>query len=172
VDEPGIDRDLLKNAAALKKVVANATQALTAAYPKAQIALDIAEDEEHESNKVLCRIHANGMAHTLEITHELVGSANFRELQKLAPSAIGLGRPPYKLKVKGEEKECPGTADLVHAILEIGKQGVGLQRYKGLGEMNPGQLWETTMNPETRTLLQVKLEDFQQHALEVRNLDV
>jgi len=88
----------------------------------------------------------------------------------------------------------PGTAELVRAILEIGKQGIGLQRYKGLGEMNPEQLWETTMNPETRTLLQVKLEDFtgvedifsilmgdevgprrdfiQQHALEVRNLDV
>src|SRR5437870_4968223 len=194
VDEPGIDRDLLKNAAALQKAVANAKKALTASYPKAQIALDIAEDEEHESNKVLCRIQANGMAQTMEITHELVGSANFRGLQKLTPSAIGLGRPPYKLKVKGEEKECPGTAELVHAILEIGKQGVGLQRYKGLGEMNPGQLWETTMNPETRTLLQVKLEDItgvedifsilmgdevgprrdfiQQHALEVRNLDV
>src|SRR5437867_3056510 len=194
VDEPGLDRDLLKNAAALKKVVATAKRALTAAYPKAQIALDIAEDEEHESNKVLCQIQSNGMAHTMEITHELVGSANFRELQKLAPSAIGLGRPPYKLKAKGEEKGCPGTAELVRTILEIGKQGIGLQRYKGLGEMNPEQLWETTMNPETRTLLQVKLEDFtgveeifsilmgdevgprrdfiQQHALEVRNLDV
>src|SRR5437867_2588965 len=194
VDEPGIDRDLLKNAAALQKAVANAKKALTASYPKAQIALDIAAVEEHESNKVLCRIQANGMAQTMEITHELVGSANFRELQKLTPSAIGLGRPPYKLKVKGEEKECPGTAELVRAILEIGKQGIGLQRYKGLGEMNPEQLWETTMNPETRTLLQVKLEDFtgvedifsilmgdevgprrdfiQQHALEVRNLDV
>jgi DNA gyrase subunit B len=194
VDEPGLDRDLLKNAAALKKVVATAKKALTAAYPKAQIALDIAEDEEHESNKVICQIQSNGMAHTMEITHELVGSANFRELQKLAPSAIGLGRPPYKLKAKGEEKGCPGTAELVRTILEIGKQGIGLQRYKGLGEMNPEQLWETTMNPETRTLLQVKLEDFtgvedifsilmgdevgprrdfiQQHALEVRNLDV
>src|SRR5881296_3081096 len=194
VDEPGIDRDLLKNAAALQKAVANAKKALTASYPKAQIALDIAEDEEHESNKVLCRIQANGMAQTMEITHELVGSANFRELQKLTPSAIGLGRPPYKLKAKGEEKGCPGTAELVRTILEIGKQGIGLQRYKGLGEMNPEQLWETTMNPETRTLLQVKLEDFtgvedifsilmgdevgprrdfiQQHALEVRNLDV
>src|SRR3989475_2966136 len=68
VDEPGLDRDLLKNAAALKKVVATAKKALTAAYPKAQIALDIAEDEEHESNKVICQIQSNGMAHTMEIT--------------------------------------------------------------------------------------------------------
>ncbi|TAJ24984.1 MAG: DNA topoisomerase (ATP-hydrolyzing) subunit B [Nitrospirae bacterium] len=194
VDEPGLDRDLLKNITALKKVVANAKKTLSAAYPKATITLDIAEDEEHQSNKVICRVQTNGMAHELAINHELVGSADFRELQKLAPSAIGLGRPPYKLKAKDAQKELPGTAELVQQILEIGKQGLGLQRYKGLGEMNPSQLWETTMDPETRSLMQVKLEDIagvddifsilmgdevaprrnfiQQHALEVRNLDV
>jgi DNA gyrase subunit B len=194
VDEPGFDRDMLKSAAALKKVVANARKALATAYPQANVSLDIEVDEEHESNKILCRVQTNGMAHMLEVNHELVGSANFRELQKLAPSAIGLGRPSYKVRVKEQQTEYAGTAELVHAILEVGKQGLGLQRYKGLGEMNPTQLWETTMNPETRTLLQVKLEDFtgvedifsilmgdeveprrdfiQQHALEVRNLDV
>ena len=124
----------------------------------------------------------------------MIGSADFRELQRLAPSAIGLGRAPYKMKVAGEETEISGTAELVRAILESGKKGLGLQRYKGLGEMNPEQLWQTTMNPETRTLLQVKLEDIagvedifstlmgdeveprrnfiQAHALEVKNLDV
>ncbi|TAJ10622.1 MAG: DNA topoisomerase (ATP-hydrolyzing) subunit B [Nitrospirae bacterium] len=194
VDEPGLDRDLLKNATALKKLVANAKKTLTTAYPKATMAFDIVEDEEHQSNKVVCKIQTNGMAHQLEITHELVGSADFRELQKLAPSAIGLGRAPYKLKAKDIQKELPGPAELVREILEIGKHGLGLQRYKGLGEMNPTQLWETTMNPETRSLMQVKLEDIagvddifsilmgdevaprrdfiQQHALEVRNLDV
>ncbi|MEW6543929.1 MAG: DNA topoisomerase (ATP-hydrolyzing) subunit B [Nitrospirota bacterium] len=194
VDEPGLDRDLLKNEAALRKVVASAKKSLALAYPKASIALDIEDDEEHQSNKVLCRVQTNGMTHVLEVNHELVGSADFRELQKLAPSAIGIGRPPYKLKAKEKQTEHTGTAELVRAILEIGKQGLGLQRYKGLGEMNPTQLWETTMNPETRTLMQVKLEDvagvddifsilmgdeveprrefIQQHALEVRNLDV
>jgi len=194
VEEPGLDRDLLKNTEALKRVVASVRKTLAAIYPKATMDLEILEDEEHESNKVACQVQTNGRAHSLEITHELVGSADFRSLQRLAPAAIGLGRPPFKVKAEEKETGYSSTADLVRSILDIGKKGISLQRYKGLGEMNPTQLWETTMNPETRMLLQVKLEDFagvedifsilmgdevgprrdfiQQHALEVRNLDV
>jgi DNA gyrase subunit B len=194
VDEPGLDRDLLKNQAALTDAVANVTKTLRIVYPKLEPTLDIMADEEHQSNKVLCRMQASGAVFGLDVTHDLVGSADFRELQKLAPSTIGLGRAPYKLKAKGEEQQLRSTADLVRAILDLGKQGLAIQRYKGLGEMNPGQLWETTMNPEARTLLRVKLEDvtgvdeiftilmgdeveprrnfIQTHALEVRNLDV
>jgi DNA gyrase subunit B len=194
VDEPGLDRDLLKNQAALTDAVANVTKTLRIVYPKLEPTLEIMADEEHQSNKVLCRMQASGAIFGLDVTHDLVGSADFRELQKLAPSAIGLGRAPYKLKAKGEEQQLRSTADLVRAILDLGKQGLAIQRYKGLGEMNPGQLWETTMNPEARTLLRVKLEDvtgvdeiftilmgdeveprrnfIQTHALEVRNLDV
>jgi DNA gyrase subunit B len=194
VDQPGFDREALKNATTLKKVLTEAKKLLTMAYPKATVTLTIVKDEEHESNKILCQVQSSGRQHLLEITHELVGSADFRELQKLAPSAIGLGSPPYKMKVGDTQSEFVGTGELVQAILETGKKGLGLQRYKGLGEMNPTQLWETTMNPESRTLLQVKLEDvagvdeifsilmgdevgprrdfIQQHALEVRNLDI
>jgi DNA gyrase subunit B len=194
VDEPTLDRELLKNQAALKKLLANVKKALAVRYPKVTPTIEIEEDEEHRSNKILCRVQSNGLVHSLEVNHELVGSADFRELQKLAPSAIGLGRPPYKIKAKDQPAEVPGSSELVRAILEVGKQGLAIQRYKGLGEMNPEQLWETTMNPETRTLLQVKLEDetgvddlfsklmgdeveprrefIEQHAMEVRNLDV
>ena len=194
LDEPTLDRDLLKNAAGLKKVIASAKKALMSAYPKSEITIETAVEEEHQSQKIICRVPISGMVHSVEITHDMVGSADFRELQRLAPSAIGLGHPPYRMKAADEETEYQGTAELVRAILEAGKKGLGLQRYKGLGEMNPEQLWETTMNPETRTLLQVKLEDIagvedifstlmgdeveprrnfiQAHALEVRNLDV
>ena len=194
VDEPGLDRERLKDRAALQRSVENVTQSLAVVFPNVTPTLDILVDEEHQSNKVACRLHMSGVTHELEVTHDLVGSADFRELQKLTPSAIGLGRAPYKLKAKGEEKPIQSTDELVKAILDMGKQGLSIQRYKGLGEMNPGQLWETTMNPEIRTLLRVTLEDLtgvdeiftilmgdeveprrnfiQTHALEVRNLDV
>jgi DNA gyrase subunit B len=194
VDEPGLDRERLKDRAALQRSVENLTQALAVVFSNVTPTFDILVDEEHQSNKVTCRLHASGVTHELDVTHDLVGSADFRELQKLTPSAIGLGRAPYKLKAKGQEKSFQSTDELVKAILDTGKQGLSIQRYKGLGEMNPGQLWETTMNPEIRTLLRVTLEDLtgvdeiftilmgdeveprrnfiQTHALEVRNLDV
>jgi DNA gyrase subunit B len=194
VDVPGLDRDMLKDRAALASAVENVKKALALVFPKLEPTIEILPDEEHQSNKVICRVQANGIAHQLDVTHEVVGSADFRELQKLAPSSIGLGRLPYKLKAKGEEQLLYSTAEVVKTILDLGKQGLGIQRYKGLGEMNPEQLWDTTMNPEMRTLLKVTLEDvtgvdeiftilmgdeveprrnfIQTHALEVRNLDV
>ena len=194
VDQPGLTRETLKDQAALQTIVADAKAALTLLYPKAEPTIEVLEDEEHQTSKLVCKVATAGMSHQVDITHELVGSADFRELQKQAPSAMGLGKPPYTITIKGAEVRKNGSAELVQAILEEGKQGLNIQRYKGLGEMNPGQLWETTMDPEKRTLLRVKLEDMtgvdeiftilmgdeveprrnfiQQHALEVRNLDV
>jgi DNA gyrase subunit B len=100
---------------------------------------------------------------------------------------------PAKLERKDRNQMIYGPLDLLKAILEEGERGLSLQRYKGLGEMNPSQLWETTLDPDARTLLQVKVEDMaeaddlftklmgdvveprrefiQQNALSVENLD-
>ena len=194
VDEPALGRELLKDRPAVLELIERVKERLTMAYPQATVHVDLVEDEEHQSNKIVCRMPTNGVVSSLEVNHDLVGSADFRELQKLAPNAIGLGRPRYRMKVNDTETTFASTDELVREILEVGKKGLNLQRYKGLGEMNPPQLWETTMNPETRSLLQVKLEDMtgvdeiftilmgdeveprrnfiQQHALEVRRLDV
>jgi DNA gyrase subunit B len=101
---------------------------------------------------------------------------------------------PAKLAFKDEEIVIPGPVALIDAVLAQGRKGVQIQRYKGLGEMNPEQLWETTLDPNVRTLLQVKLsiteaaeevfstlmgdlveprrEFIQANALKVSNLDV
>ena len=66
---------------------------------------------------------------------------------------------PATLVRKDRSQVIHGPLDLMKAILEEGEKGLSLQRYKGLGEMNPDQLWETTLDPDARTLLQVKVED-------------
>ena len=86
----------------------------------------------------------------------------FRYMRPLIENGnVYLAQPPlYKLSKKGmKDVYCYTDEEMNEKMAEIGKDGVNIQRYKGLGEMNPEQLWETTMNPETRTLVQVQMED-------------
>ena len=194
VDFRQLNKDLLKDRSELEALVEEARRVLSLVFAEGAVSLEIQEDEEHDTHKITCRLTGSGNHKTYLVNHDLVGSADFRELQKIAPEVLGLGRPPYRLKRKGVEATLVTSVELVKEILESGKKGLSIQRYKGLGEMNPGQLWDTTMDPETRSLLQVTLEDvtgvdeiftilmgdeveprrnfIQQHALEVRNLDV
>ena len=86
----------------------------------------------------------------------------FRYMRPLVENGnVYLAQPPlYKLSKRGmTDVYCYSDEELTKNLEELGKDGINIQRYKGLGEMNPEQLWETTMNPETRILVQVTLED-------------
>jgi DNA gyrase subunit B len=96
---------------------------------------------------------------TYKINTDLVGSPEFKELRRLGVYLKELGDAPHKIKVGEETNTFTSLTNLLHFIEERGKKGLGIQRYKGLGEMNPEQLWETTVDPERRTLYKVTIED-------------
>ena len=86
-------------------------------------------------------------------------SGEARRLSVVAGQHRDIYRDPARLVRKDREQAIHGPIDLLKSILAEGEKGLTLQRYKGLGEMNPNQLWETTLDPEARTLLQVKVDD-------------
>jgi len=179
-----LNKDLLKN----KKEITALIKNLKKNYP--DISDEIKKNEEHESYRI--ELSREGMQ--LSIDDEFLASPEFRELKNLFSALSGLGHPPYNVTYKEEKYEFDSSRELFDFILTIAKKGINIQRYKGLGEMNPEQLWDTTMNPEARTLLQVQIEDLikaeqifstlmgdqveprkefiETHALEVKNLDI
>jgi len=130
--------------------------------------------------------------HTLD--RALLGSLEARRLRERHAHLEEIYAAPAKLKRKDTDTPVYGPRTLLEAVYEAGRKGITIQRYKGLGEMNPDQLWETTLNKDARTLLQVKIGDLgeadeifsrlmgdiveprrafiQENALAVANLDV
>jgi DNA gyrase subunit B len=100
-----------------------------------------------------------GVKEVAVIDQALLGSAEARKLDEHAPSLQEAYAKPGLLRRKGEETMIYGPLGLFEAVTTAGRKGVALQRYKGLGEMNPEQLWETTLDADVRSLLQVKVKE-------------
>ncbi|AKU92841.1 DNA topoisomerase (ATP-hydrolyzing) subunit B [Vulgatibacter incomptus] len=154
----------------------------------------VSEDEEHGCKRISIRSHSLGTYRETILDYNFLAAAEFTELRRRAGAFAALGPAPYRMSLDGIETEVDTVQQLVARISKEASKGQTIQRYKGLGEMNPEQLWETTMNPATRTLLQVRVEDaveadqiftvlmgdaveprrefIERNALEVQNLDV
>ena len=100
-----------------------------------------------------------GVKEAAIIDHALLGSADARKLDEHAVSLQAVYPKPGVLRRKEEQTAIHGPVSLFEAVINAGRKGISLQRYKGLGEMNPGQLWETTLDANARSLLLVKIRE-------------
>jgi DNA gyrase subunit B len=99
-----------------------------------------------------------GVKEVAVLDHALLGSADARKLDEHASTLQQIYPRPATLRRKDEDSVIHGPVGLFEAVTSAGRKGLTLQRYKGLGEMNPGQLWETTLDTNARSLLQVNVK--------------
>lgn len=156
--------------------------------------VEIQEDEERSASFILMRTRKDGVEREVKLDWELLSTSEYRSMARDSVGITAFGTEKFFLKQDEEEIEYTNVEEALESLYAGAKKGVAIQRYKGLGEMNADQLWETTMDPEKRTLLQVRIEDavaadeiftilmgdqveprrdfIVQNALDVRNLDV
>jgi DNA gyrase subunit B len=101
-----------------------------------------------------------GLALNLRVPYAALAGREFQALRRVHQKMKEMvGQPPFTLHLGQRKADAISYEDLRTQIVELAKEGIQLQRFKGLGEMNPDQLWETTMNPMSRTLQLVGMED-------------
>jgi len=165
---------------------------LNSAIKNVRLLLD--QDTETGLFKFFIQGLNHGREFNIKFNTEFFGSVIIQKILEVYEPIRPLDYPPFILKNNGDSSEANSKRDLLEAILESAKKGMYIQRYKGLGEMNPDQLWETTMDPEKRVLLQVRADDLvssntmfttlmgdeveprrkfiQKNALQARNIDI
>ena len=156
--------------------------------------VDVGFQEEYNTHCIELEYQLNGVVMNRSVNWEFLTGPEFAEVNRVYEKLKSYPAPPYRVVIGNTELEMANRSDLVPTLLDNAHKGIVVQRYKGLGEMNPNQLWETTMNPANRTLLKVQINDFVQseelfdtlmgsdstkrrefileNALNVRNLDV
>ena len=148
----------------------------------------------NEANDLIFERENRGVKEAYTIDKQFMLTSDAIALNELSSKLQEIYLKPGVLKLKDSEKIVHTPTELFEMILANGRKGASIQRYKGLGEMNPDQLWETTLDPDMRTLLQVKVKEadeasnlftrlmgddveprrefIQENALSVSNLDI
>ncbi len=121
--------------------------------------IEIENDPKHESHLLRVTIQSSLRTKTFKISNHFVDSTEYQDLHNHYNGVKSYLNSKFIYKNEKVEDTFNSLRNFSEFIINLAQQGAYIQRYKGLGEMNPDQLWETTMNPENRTLLQVKIED-------------
>jgi len=154
----------------------------------------IERDEEHGCDSLVFQTSVAGAPRETRLDHNYLSGPEWNELAGLHADLAEIGAGPYRLSSGDVESEHDSLFDALDALKKAAEAGQNIQRYKGLGEMNPEQLWETTMDPTRRSMLQVRVDDtveanevfsvlmgdaveprrefIEKHALDVQNLDI
>jgi DNA gyrase subunit B len=169
---------------------------LSERYPDlCPLSVTVEWERAHDAGRLNVRFRPGASARPAALDWELAESAEYQELLSIEEDVRSLGPVPYTAQVgNGAQVVLADAEALDEFISERGRKGMQITRYKGLGEMNADQLWETTMSPDARTLLQVQVNDpvradelfsvlmgdqveprrrfIEENALNVRNLDI
>jgi DNA gyrase subunit B len=196
VRETSLDVDALHDLGRVQQAVQQLEAALKRARPEVTYTIDVKDDAEHGCKKIDVFARAGVASRTSSVGHALLSTVDWRRLRELQAEIDALGVPPFTTVSdgNGQATELSSVDALWDYVDARGHKGWELQRYKGLGEMNADTLWETTMNPESRVLLQVRIDDameaeelfsilmgdqveprrefIEKNAMDVRNLDI
>lgn len=157
--QEGLCQETLADYDRTVQIVEQVTERLKLSHPDLSVTTSIKQDEEESMYYVEVNSQRHGLTTCTIIDFALTESPSFNEIVSITRKVREIGEPPFLAELNGASQEIHSFARLVELIMEQGRKNLSIQRYKGLGEMNADQLWETTMNQENRKVLQVTIDD-------------
>jgi len=190
-----LDEEALRDAAKTEEAARQLKEQLEVRYPDlCPLTVTVDWDKEHGAARILARFRPGASTRAATVDSDLVTAPEYQEMLSIQEDIRSIGPAPYEALEGTKTTVLEDAESLEIFINERARKGLHITRYKGLGEMNAAQLWETTMNPDARTLLQVRVHDpiradeifsvlmgdqveprrqfIDENALNVRNLDI
>jgi DNA gyrase subunit B len=156
----GLNQSALANAELAADLADRGLQRIEAFHPELMpVQIDIEQDEEESNYRIAVRSRRDGLSRYTVLDADLTESPSFQEIAAIMQRVQAVGEPPLIVEMDGSTTEVSSFSGLVELITQHGRKKLAIQRYKGLGEMNADQLWETTMNEQNRKILQVTIVD-------------